>query len=337
MAATPKCQAKNPMLCHDPRCPEKRYNLKFSMEAMALAKEHIKELKEQKQYQGFAKEEADLNYRASVDWYNELLADSRITGDQGIKWIEDIDARYNVLANNKKELEEQIDTMHPENNIELLAGIEEIEEKIKELRSEYSDAYHAYYATFKGQKLLFSRLKQAKNKSTKSKIEIEKIYDQIIDGQNLHKQQIISMIIVDRKNAYADLPIEVDKAIDLKVLNESEKKEFKQWNKENPEVLKTAYVSIKQSINSESEIEWRLRATPNDEGIIIPDYVAKALYVMPVTTYRGDFIKLAYRNAERIKNNPSITTSKSAPSYQDFLAQKYDYDVLIKFENRLKK
>ena len=337
MAITPKCQAKNPLLCHDPRCPEKRYNLKFSMEAMSSAKEVIKSLKDEKEYHGFAKEEADLNYRASVDWYNELLAESRITGEQGVKWLEDIDSRYAVLASEKKELEEHIDTMHPENNTELILQIEDVDIRIKELREEYPEAYRAYYATFDGQKKLFNKLSKARKQSPKPKIEIEKTYDQIIDGQNLHKQQIIAMIIVDRKNSTADLPIEIKNAIDPKILNDSEKKEYVLWIKSNPNFLSKTYVSIKQKVNKQNEIEWYIQEAPGDEGTVIPDYVAKALYVMPVTTYRGDFIKLAYGKAEQAKNQPSNLEKKLDPVYQQYLAEKYDYDVLIKFEHRLKK
>lgn len=335
MAPAPKCQAKNPMLCHDPRCPEKRYNLKFSMDAMAEAKEYIKTLKEEKRYHGFEKEEADLNYRATVDWYNELLAESRITGEQGAKWLEDIDNRYGILVSEKKTFEDQIDTMHPENNVELLKQIDAIDLRIKELREEYPEAYRSYYATFDGQKALFSKLAQARKKNPKSKIEIEKIYDQIFDGQNLHKQQIIAMIIVDKKNANADLPIEIKNAIDPKILVDSEKKEYQNWIKNNPDFLSQTYVSIKQKIVN-NEIIWTIQKQSNESGTQIPEYVAKALYVMPVTTYRGDFIKHAYHKAEEAKNEPSLIDSKKTPEYQKFLAEKYDYDILVKFENKVK-
>ena len=336
MATAPKCQAKNPMLCHDPRCPEKRYNLKFSMEAMTAAKEHIKELKDNKEYHGFNKEEADLNYRASVDWYNELLADSRITGEQGLKWLQDIDARYAVLAGEKKTLEEQLDTMHPENNVELLKQIDDVDERIKELREEYPEAYRAYYATFDGQKQLFSKLAKARRQSPKPKIEMEKTYDQIFDGQNLHKQQIISMIIVDSKNAQADLPIEIKHMVDTKVLTKEELKEYNSWIKENPTFLAGNYVSIKQIVNPVGETLWVIKETPTDKGSIIPEPVAKTLYNMPVATYRGDFIKAAYNKAEQAKNQPTHLDKKTDPAYQQYLAEKYDYDVLVKFEHKLK-
>lgn len=336
MATTPKCQAKNPMLCHDPRCPEKRYNLKFSMEAMTAAKEAIKDLKENKEYHGFAKEEADLNYRASVDWYNELLAESRITGEQGTKWLNDIDARYAVLSDEKKALEEQIDTMHPENNVELLEKIEEVEVRIKELREEYPEAYRAFYATFDGQKQLFHKLAKARKQSPKPKVEMEKTYDQIFDGQNLHKQQIIAMIIVDRKNANADLPIEIRNIVDTKVLSKEELKEYKEWTKANPEFLANSYVSIKQAVDRQGNILWVIKESVEDKGSIIPEAVAKTLYTMPVTTYRGDFIKLSYMKAEQAKNQPTHLEKKVDPAYQQYLAEKYDYDVLVKFEHKLK-
>lgn len=336
MVATPKCQAQNPMLCHDPRCPEKRYNLKFSTAAVENARETIRELKKNKQYQGFVKEEADLNYRASVDWYNELLADSRITGAEARKWIEDIDSRYNQLAREKKALEETIDTLEPENNKEIFKNIETIDEKIKTLREEYSDAYHAYYATFDGQKYLFKRLAQARKESPKPKAKIEKIYDQIFAGQNLHKQQIITMIIVDKKNAHADLPVEVKQALDLKVLNDAERKQYNTWVKANPDFLDKTYVSIKKTINDEDEIRWFIKETPTSPEMQIPEYVAKTLYVMPTTTYRGDFIKHDYRKAEKTVNSTLIVDKKKDPSYQTLLSHKYDYDVLVKFEQKLK-
>lgn len=335
MATSPKCQARNPMLCHDPRCPEKRYNLKFSMEAMFNAKETIKELKENKEYHGFAKEDADLNYKASVEWYNELLADSRITGEQGSKWLADIDARYEVLASEKRLLEQQIDTMNPEANSDLFVQIQEIDDRIKELREEYPEAYRSYYATFAGQKHLFSKLAQAKKKVPKSKVEIEKIYDQIFEGQNLHKQQMIATIIVDKKNAKADLPIEIKNVIDTKVLSKEELKELNSWLKVNPEFINKSFVSIKKEIHNDNEI-WVIKETPEDAGIQIPESLAKTLYVMPVATYRGDFIKHSYNKANMRKDEELITDKKASPTYQEFLENKYDYDVFVKFEHKLK-
>lgn len=323
------------MLCHDPRCPEKRYNLKFSMEAMFNAKEVIKELKENKEYNGFAKEEADLNYRASVEWYNELLADSRITGEEGKKWIADIDARYQILSSEKKQLEEQIDTMNPEHNADIFVQIQEIDERIKELREEYPEAYRAFYATFEGQKHLFKKLAQAKKKTPKSKIEIEKIYDQIFEGQNLHKQQIIAMIIVDKKNSKADLPIEIKNIIDTKILSKEELKEVQAWLKENPEFITKNFVSLKQEIHNSNKT-WLLKETPESPGITIPEPLAKTLYVMPLSTYRGDFIKDSYQKALANINSELITDKKTSPTYQKYLENKYDYDMFIKFENKLK-
>ena len=323
------------MLCHDPRCPEKRYNLKFSMEAMFNAKEAIKDLKENKEYHGFAKEEADLNYKASVDWYNELLADSRITGEEGKKWLADIDARYEVLAHEKKQLEEQIDSMNPEANVEIFAKIQDIDERIKELREEYPEAYRAFYATFEGQKYLFKKLAQAKKKTPKSKIEIEKIYDQIFEGQNLHKQQMIAMIIVDKKNSKADLPIEIKNVIDTKVLSKEELKEIQHWLKENPEFINKTFVSLKQEIHNGKKT-WLLKEVPENHGTVIPEALAKTLYVMPLSTYRGDFIKDSYQQALQNKNSELITDKKTSPAYQKYLENKYDYDMFIKFENKLK-
>lgn len=324
---TPKCRAKNPMLCSDARCPERRFNLKYSKQLFLDAKKQIEELKVSDSYKGEIKESADLAYKSALDWHNELLADSKISGAQALEWIEDVNQQYDAMVKIQKEIENRMIEAGSNNEEYYVIGQELLayQEKTKDVRAEFSEAYRAFYATYEGQRDLWEKFRTLKRFSPSKKSEIKKIQSNINEGDSLHSQQIIAAAIVDKQmfNS-ANLPIEVKNVVDVKVLSKSEVKEYNEWL-QTENVLNKKYTSIFKTFNIDGEVKYYLHDALANEKHEIPEVVSKTLYNMPDTTNR---IENMVNKHKYLNRKPSDKTSSE---YYIWASAKYDADAVKKY------
>lgn len=320
------------MLCNDARCPERRYNLKYSKQLFQEAKNAISILKDSNEYHGEQKESADLAYSSALDWYNELLADSKMTGEQALQWIEDVNKQYDAVIQAQKEIEARMDAAGPTSEEYYIIGQElvDYQNKTQEVRSEFSEAYRAFYATYEGQRDLWEKFRTLKRNTPNRKSEISKIKNNINEGDSMHAQQIIAAAIVDRKMMQAaDLPIEVANISDSKILNKEELASYRQWLQEDAEsgnpLWGKKYTAISERFSSDGETTYWLHQIDTNEVQQIPEYVAKTLYNMPNVTNRVENMlnKHSYLNMK-----PS---DKKSAAYYAWAAAKYDADTVKKY------
>jgi hypothetical protein len=184
--ANTKCQAKNPLACRDPHCPEKRYNLKYTLTLLEESQEKIKQSKKDKTFVGQHKEELELNQQSIINWHNELLAESKIDGKKAEEYITTVKAKYEAVKLEKEELENQLSTSDMEANIPIVKEIEKVDARLKEIQAEFPDAYRSFYATWEGQQHLLKKLAHYKKTSPNRKAEIANIKKQIIERQYLN-------------------------------------------------------------------------------------------------------------------------------------------------------
>lgn len=315
------------MLCNDARCPERRFNLKYSKQLFQDAKKHIDELKLSDSYKGEMKESADLAYRSALNWHNELLADSKISGAQALEWIEDVNQQYDAMVKIQKEIENRMIAVGSNNEeyYEIGKELSEYQEKTKDVRAEFSEAYRAFYATYEGQRDLWEKFRTLKRFSPSKKSEIKKIQSNINEGDSLHAQQIIAAAIVDKQMSIsANLPIEIKNVTDTKVLNKAELKEYNEWL-QTENVLNKKYTSIFKTFNDDGEVTYYLNDSILKHKNEIPEVVAKTLYNMPDTTNRVENMMNKHKYLNR---KPSDKTSSE---YYVWASAKYDADAVKKY------
>lgn len=332
---TPKCRAKNPMLCNDAKCPERRFNLKYSKQLFKDAQKHIESLKETNSYAGEEKESADLAYHSALDWHNELLADSKMSGADALEWIEEVNKKYDAIIKVQKEIEERMNNVGSDNEAYYVIAKElnDFQQKTDEARSEFSEAYRAFYATYEGQRDLWEKYRTIKRYSPNKKSELKKLQSNISEGDNLHSQQIIAAAIVDRKmKANSDLPIEVKNVTDLKVLSKTELQEYTNWLRGgdsmqsfNEQIMQGKYTSIFKVFTVEGETEHYLHNVHTGEKHQIPEVVSKTLYNMPDTTNRVENI---FNKHKYLNRKPADKTSSE---YYAWAAAKYDATAAKKY------
>lgn len=334
----PKCQAKNPIICRDPRCPEKRFNLAYTLASMKEAKKRIEELKASGKYEGEAKHAADFAYLSSMEWHNELLADSRIKSVDAAAWKSETENRLSKLMKQKTEKEAALKTLKtPAEKKKAREQLTEIDLKIADTLVEAKEAEENYNSTWEGQQRL-----EALIKASTDPIEKKELEKQLSEGAALHAKQIIAMALVDRKRMQSDLPIQVANAIDLKVLPKSEREEYAIWidavrfdknqvtNRDL--IMKQTFTSIYKRVNdSGTDTEWRIRPNPSHKGWRIPEYVSRALYIMPNSTDRIPIIKWKLEKAyEELKASKNQNNRDSA-EYKAWAELKYDVDTIKRF------
>lgn len=334
---TPKCRAKNPFICRDPRCPEKRYNVKYTLQAMKDAKNRIKDLQETNQYIGNEKDEADFAYISAMEWHNELLADSKLSSKEAYAWYEESKNSLEKLMIKEAELKKKLKKATLEEKPEIRKKIDATHEKISDMLLEVKDAEANYHSTWRGQQELEVELASTDDPILKKEIE-----KQLAEGRALHAKQIIAMKIVDRKRLQSDLPIQVSNVIDLDILPEEEKELYAEWidavrfeknqvsNREL--IMNQTFTSIYRRVSDlGTSIEWRIRPRMNHKGWRIPDYVAKALYRMPDSTDRVSLMDFycdeAYKQLKTSKKVNDVDT----PEYHEWAERKYDLDTVKRF------
>jgi hypothetical protein len=287
---------------------------------MREAKSRIEALKASKQYVGEAKEQADFAYINAMEWHNELLAESKITSEEALSWKHAVENKIAKLLKKKdKEPTSKLD------------------EQIADALVEMKDAEENYNSTYAGQEDLKSQIALTEDSIIKKDLE-----KQLADGAALHAKQIIATALVDRKRAKSDLPIQVGNAIDLKVLSKQEQEEYAVWidavrfDKQQVTnrdlIMKQTFTSIYKRVNdSETGTEWRIRPNPNHKGWRIPEYVSRALYLMPNSTERISLIKFNYKNAYEILKTSKKQNDMNSAEYKVWAEAKYDLDRIKRF------
>jgi DNA gyrase/topoisomerase IV subunit A len=326
----PQCQAKNPLTCRDPRCPEKRFNLKYTLENIAHAKNEIDSLIKSKEYYGEKRHMADFAYQSALDWHNELLADSMLTSEAASDWCASLEIKLGNLLN-------KISLASPEEKEELNKDLEDLNKEIKEAELNY----RATYAGFNKIKLELESIAKTYGKKHPK---YEELKTTLNEAEALHAKQIIAMYLTDRKRKESDMPISVGNAIDLGVLDSNEKKEYAEWLQtvrfagkdvtNHDLIMKQDFVSIALAPSPEpnkSLFDWRIKPRSNHKGWRIPDYVAKALYVMPDATDRIENIKYEYNTVLDVLKKDKTLRVKTSKESQRLLELKYNIDVIKKF------
>lgn len=326
----PKCQAKNPLTCRDPRCPEKRFNLKYTLENITNAKNEIDALIKSKEYYGEKRHMADFAYQSALDWHNELLADSMLTSEAAADWRNSLENKINGLL-------DKISSASNEEKEELSKDLEELYKELKEAQLNYN-------ATYLGFNKIKLELESIAKTFGKKHSKYEALKTTLNEAEALHAKQIIAMYLTDRKRKEADMPISVNNAIDLTVLDPTEKKAYVEWlqairfagkNVTNHDlIMKQDFSSIALSPSPEpnkSLFDWRIKPRSSHKGWRIPGYVAKALYVMPDATDRIENIKYEYNYIlEKLKKDKTLRAKTSKES-QRLLELKYHIDIIKKF------
>lgn len=339
VAQTPKCQAKNALICRDPRCPEKRFNLAYTLSSMKAAKKKIEELKSSGNYKGEEKAAADFAYISSMEWHNELLADSRITSADAAAWKAETEKRLNKLMLQKSEKAAALKTIkEPAAKKKAREQITEIDLKIADTLVEAKEAEDNYNSTWEGQERLEALIKASTDATEKKELE-----KQQAEGAALHAKQIIAMALVDQKRTQSDLPIQVGNAIDLKVLSKEEQSEYAEWidavrfdNKTQVTnrdlIMKQTFTSIYKRVNDgKTETEWRIRPRPNHKGWRIPAFVSRALYVMPNSTERIPIIKWKLDKAYEELKASKKQNDRNSSEYKTWAELKYDVETIKRF------
>lgn len=329
--ATPKCQAKNPLACKDPHCPEKRFNLKFTFNLIKENEVKISEAKKQHLYNGDYKEELDNNMQTVLNWYNELLALSKIDGTKAEEYIGIVKNRYDAINEERKAVEENLSNQDMEANKPIVEKLNKLDAKLKELQAEFPETYHAFYATWEGQQHLFKKLAHYKKNYPNRKAEMANIKKQLLDGQNLHEQQILATLLTDEVNRKADLPIEIKNIIDAKALNSEEQLLFKEWEKHNRTIINSNFVSIESKFDGETgKTSWYLKESPKDNGTEVPSFLVKSLYLLPDSTSHAENWKQEFAYSKKVKDSLLVKDVKS-PEYKEYLRKKFDYDTVRKY------